>query len=338
MNFVLFFSRFVGSSLTCKNLANGNIPWFASFKMPPTKDGNVHHENGMGFYYYDPDNGMSNPNGDLNTTVYNPFYYTTKPIYNDQNVGFVLVNDQPPGEDGMLGSSTYGHMKGILIFDKDSTLYIEHSCPKYLPMTNEGYYFPDNAVTNAQSFLCLTLGSDALETIAQSWLISRPIVYDYRLPSYTSTLAPSLQSVIDKKWDKKTVTKKDEFTVDGNKVYLFTKSKSYGLDIYNDFIAQELGTDLYVETWNKGATYLNMPSNCSLKYSTYNINTVSFMGNSWKRSKDHSKWAVGNNYVCISGTNRQTSQTSRGGSAFCIKNSAFASQIRMTIDDFEECA
>ena len=330
------------SSLTCKTFANSNIPWFASFKMPPTHDGNVHHENGMGVFYYDPDNGLSNPNGDLNTTSYNALYYTTKPIYENSNVGYVLLNDQPPDEniieDDDLESSTYGHMKGIIFFDEDNVIYIEHSCPHYLPFTKEGYHFPDNAVTNAQSFLCLTLEANDLETIAQSWLISRPTIYDYRLPQYTSSIAPSLQQVIDKKWNKQTVKTTDQFTVDGDQVFLFTKSKSYGLDLYNDFIAQELGTDLYVETWNKGASYLNMASNCSLRYSTYNINVVSFMGNSWKRSQDHSKWAVGNNFVCISGTNRQTSQTKRGGSAFCIKNSKFANQIRLTIDDFEDCA
>ena len=347
--FLFSFFIFGKSQLSCKNIYGANIPWFAAFKYHPTHDGEPNHENGIGYAYYDPDEGLIEPKGNMNTTSYNAFYYSTKPIYENQKVGFVLFNDQPPStnsaneinslsvEANDLQSSTYGHMKGIIIFDEDNMVYIEHSCPQYLQNIAKGYFFPDNAITNAQSAMCLTFKASELETIAQNLLISRPIVYDSRLPDYTQQLAPSLLKLLDKKWDSSVKTKISEFSVDGNQVLLFTKSKSYGEDIYNDFIAQELGSDLYVETWNKGATYLNMPSNCSLKYATYNINSVNFLGVPWTRTQDHSKWAVGNNYVCISGTNRQTSQKKRGGSAFCIKNSKFAGHVRLAIEDFEEC-
>jgi deoxyribonuclease-2 len=336
----LFLQILYASQLSCKNINNENIPWFAALKYNPTKDKNPNHENGMGYAYYDPREGLTEPQGNMNTTTNNAFYYSTKPIYDDQNTGFVLFNDQPPADndiDDDLGAATDGHMKGIIMFDKYNAVYIEHSFPRYLPYSKYGYFFPDNAVRNAQSAMCITFKASELETIAQHLAISRPIFYDSRLPSYTSSIAPTLLKVINKEWNDSVTTMKSEFTVDGNLVILFSKSRKYGADIYNDFIAQELKADLYAITWNKGATYLNMPSNCSLKYATYNINNVEFLGVKWRRTQDHSKWAVGNNYVCFSGTNRQTSQTKRGGSAFCIKNSKFAMHYRLAIEDFEEC-
>ena len=250
------------SSLSCKNLNNKDVSWWAAFKMPPTNDGKQIDKDGYGYYYYDKDNTFVESPGGLNSQSDNAVYYTISHIYDNSDIGYILLNDQTTDDDiPNLTSDSCGHMKGVVLFDSDDLVYIEHSVPKF-PM-GRPYSYPDTGTNNAQSFLCLTLSSSKLEDISKSWLISRPNIYDSSIPSYAYSLAPSLESVINKKWNTQDTTSKTSFSVGGNSITLFTKSKSWGKDIYHDLIAQELGVDLYAETWCKGASYLNLDSDCS---------------------------------------------------------------------------
>jgi deoxyribonuclease-2 len=86
-------------------------------------------------------------------------------------------------------------------------------------------------------------------------------------------------------------------------------------DIYENGICPMINDGLYVETWIRGHI---IPE-------TDKVTHISFVKNGnllYKKSQDHSKWAISKNsdYVFIGDLNRMTSQFKRGGGGFLIKN------------------
>lgn len=108
-------------------------------------------------------------------------------------------------------------------------------------------------------------------------------------------------------------------------------------DLWRDLIAVDEKVALSVETWLNGAA-TNMDSTCSTNVTVgilidslnccliqvLDISSIDLNGNTFKSSKDHSKWGVSNNskkpLICVGDINRQESQTQRGGGALCIED------------------
>lgn len=57
-------------------------------------------------------------------------------------------------------------------------------------------------------------------------------------------------------WNKETIKTRDNVVFE-----VFAKSGKFEKDLYEDWVAPTLNTDLYVETWRHGPG--NLPSNCS---------------------------------------------------------------------------
>lgn len=167
------------------------------FKTPILNKENPRFKNGTAFFYLDNNNTtLIEADADVDSN-YDPLYFTLIPLYIDgPNIGWALLNDQSPN---YTASSTRAHQKGILMFDETTALYIEHSTPKYPndPWIGEKYEFASNGKTNGQAFLCMNLDSDGLKKVTDAFLIQRPYFYSWRLPSYTSSRAPSLERAIN---------------------------------------------------------------------------------------------------------------------------------------------
>lgn len=90
----------------------------------------------------------------------------------------------------------------------------------------------------------------------------------------------------------------------------FAKSKHFGKDLYEDWLAPALKSNLLVETWLNGQG--KMSSNCSKIYQVKNIESIAVdvAEAKFKTTSDHSKWAITNssiNIVCIGDINRMVS-------------------------------
>ncbi|KAG8226658.1 hypothetical protein J437_LFUL005744 [Ladona fulva] len=99
---------------------------------------------------------------------------------------WVLYNDQPPEKRKEVTQATetlnttsppdpfgtkFGHTKGAVLTDGETGFWLVHSVPHFLEVASEElrsspeYVYPETAQHYGQSFLCVTLGKDALEEV-----------------------------------------------------------------------------------------------------------------------------------------------------------------------------
>lgn len=322
--------------LSCKDLQNQNTDYFAMFKTPKISGGTPRRSEGIAFFYTDsskPTLFEADSDVDSNT---NPLYYTLNPLYEkNASFGWAIFNDQSPN----YTSSSSGHMKGVLMFDESTALYLEQSTPKFPddPRLVHEYGFVNSGKVNGQSFLCLNLDSDGLINVTDSFLIQRPYFYSWNLPPYSSLRCPSLSKAIEKKWNNNNLTQVSSIKVGQNSFHLFAKGPKWGQELYHDLLAPFFRNNVFAQSWSNGVGTLD--SDCSGSFSAFNVLNINFLGLKWARSKDHSKWAVTENgFLFIGGTNRQNGQLKRGGGGFALFNQNLASQLRKVVDSFEECS
>jgi deoxyribonuclease II len=255
------------------------------------------------YYFHDPVNGFVKSPYRTNQTSEGSIMSTIAQLYSQDldlnNVAYALYNDDPPPPLDVT-SSTYAHSKGVVLFDHESGFWLVHSKPNWPNQRSGGPIpFPDS--TYAQSLMCITMNSSMFDTVASGFLINYPYIYD----SYMSANLES-QLPIFKSWiagGKSTVTNMTyEVTSRAGKPFLqFAKSKSWGRDLYDDFVAPVLNESIFVETWRSGSGG-RMGSVCensdddtwTVHPSSYDIIEVSLVtmpdGDSWKGTSDHSKW------------------------------------------------
>lgn len=333
---ISFFIQTTASRISCKGQDGLDEDWFIMLKMPKKSNPNPLRAVGEAFFYMDPTSKLDDSESGVNHTEGNPLYYTTLPLYSkDSNIGYMLMSDQPA--NGKSVSDTYAHKKGILIFDKDNGIFIEHSTPRFPagPESADAYEFPSNGFTYGQSFFCMTLTHEDLNGWGAGALIERPYVYSINLPSYTSSKMPNLIKIQNKKWNDEQMTRVQEINIGQHYIRLYSKHKDWLKDLYHDFLAPDLKTSTLSETWSNGVG--TMGSNCTGAYHAYNIKKLQFHDQIWGVTNDHSKWAIADDFYCIGGVNRQEKQMERGGGCFCLKNIEFTKTIRDAVTYIEEC-
>lgn len=339
--FLLSLTRLTASKLSCKNPFDQDTDWYQVFKVPAMKDSNPNHVSGLGFFYRDPKIKLTEATSDLDSSSGNPLYFSMKPLYSgDKNkYGYMLISDQPPNNDDRNPSDSYAHKKGVLIYDQDNGIYIEHSVPRYPndPDKVNQYQFPTTGTTYGQAMVCTTLTKDNIEKWAQGELIEKGYVYAKNTPKWAGSVAPSLIKIDNGQWNTAELTKVSTINVGSATFMLFSKAgKKWGKDLYHDLVAPTLKTDTYSETWSRGVGTIS--SNCTGDYKAYNILNVNFQGVKWTRMNDHSKWAIAKDYFCIGGINRQLKQLERGGGTWCIHDKEIAQQMKnIVVTDYEKC-
>ncbi|XP_007480676.1 deoxyribonuclease-2-beta isoform X2 [Monodelphis domestica] len=126
-------------------------------------------------------------------------------------------------------------------------------------------------------------------------------------------------------------------SIKGQNFLHFAKSPYFVDDIYVTWMAQQLQTNLLVETWQP-----KLPSNCSLPYYVYNIKQIRMSGQfAFSSYYDHAKWCVSQRYkrhwTCIGDLNRSPFQTRRGGGFICTQNKHIYLAFRGLILHYQNC-
>jgi deoxyribonuclease-2 len=108
--------------------------------------------------------------------------------------------------------------------------------------------------------------------------------------------------------------------------------------IFEDGLVNMLKSDILAETWGRPiqATW------CGTRYQVGNVEIVKYDSHfTWKRTADHSKWAVGISdgvdYNCFGDMNRMSSQWKRGGMFYCVKNADLSSSLKKMITTKSLC-
>jgi len=254
-----------------------------------------------------------------------PLHTTISSIYTSSKISYILYNDHPP-EESEQGHRA--HSKGVLAFDDHHGFWIIHSIPRF---PNKDIILYD--YTFGQSALCISFNIEDLDSIIRFQMVNRPYVYEYNIDNTHNPLIFSW--IIEEQYSHDTthIEKMKQFM-------LFSKSKHWKRDLFEDLIAPYYESDMNVLSWQNGATKNVMPSFCKPEYS-YNILNIEqlCLTSCWSHTHEHSKWAITDSMpvVCIGDINRQYSQEHRGGGIVCIRHTKWWKFFKKSIEAVSEC-
>lgn len=309
------------------------VDWFFIYKVPqltggPSSDAATGYE----YVYYDSaidklpsrqrviDKSpyvLNSKKGALNLTLDSVF---EKP---DSTTGWIIYNDEKPGDIPEKDNGALGHTKGVLAFDtKTKTGYwLLHSWPKYTEPNPKA----DPTPKYGQTYLCLSLDLATIEKIAAQMIDhQQPQTYDCRTADLPDTSpicklcakvdpnAAGNASVIDLK------------TVGGMPFKVIAKNRDWNRDFWNGLVGPTLKEDMDVETWIRGP--IPPVADTDGIHKTYDIKYINLgplgIHMAWPETHDHAKWGITthSNWVCIGDINRMISQRKRGGGTIAFQN------------------
>lgn len=335
----------VDANVGCLDENGQPVDWWIALKLPELSDSTFSPaQAGYAYVYMDKNHpsfkmGSTGLNVNLNGAVGG----TLSQIYNADKAttGYLMYNDEDPS--GSTHSS-YGHTKGDVCFDDKSGFWLVHSVPRWPIYSDQNYGFPDNEKRYGQSFLCMTYATDSFNTIGDAFLLNKPYVYDSNLPASLASRLPNLQAVLDHKFvTQNPANQTHQLTTVAGKSFLdFAKNAEWNSELYENFVAPTLKSNLAVETWMNGSGPLNTSCRATgNNWDVLEIRNLTIDGNFIKETKDHSKWGItispGKQWTCIGDINRMSHQEQRGGGTVCTSDSTIWDQFRGIITGSDRC-
>ncbi|XP_012275378.1 plancitoxin-1 [Orussus abietinus] len=352
--------------IQCKNEDNQPVDWYVLYKIPKISHStNPLIKEGHAYLYMTSESvnkGWQLSANNISTKDSIPGY-TLAPLYKgmDNSILWMLYSDQPPNR---TPSAKYGHAKGAIIVSKEKGFWLVHSVPHFPPAskTSENqtqsknvqlnshnipdsqYGYPASGRNYGQSFLCISVEKDQINNIGQQLIYNQVVIYDKNFPLPYKQSYPSLNELVNRVWIKDPpYNHKSLIQSLGAFGFLtFAKSDKWQKDLYDDFVAPALKSDMLVQSWLNGRGKL--PSECngtkvmniqSLVLEKANVN--------FKSTHDHSKWAIvvnnnkNNSWTCIGDINRADTQYNRGGGAVCFNLPDAWENYRKIVQDIEPC-
>ncbi|KAJ8039056.1 Deoxyribonuclease-2 [Holothuria leucospilota] len=332
--FTFLFGVLCVAGVRCKDMNGHDVDWYYVYKLPRiSSHKNPLIKSGVAFFYLDNFQQTFQLSNTSMEDLSQPIAQTLQQIYNSPSkIAHVMYNDQPPGGREQID---WGHTKGVVAYDAKDGFWLMHTVP-WFPR-NDTYEWPEKAKHYGQTAVCVSLKSSEMETVAKQMQCTRPYVYS----NHTTDLFHSVFENVVKGLFGKCPSGSQIVQLQSLGMQNFThyaKSKTYGKDIYFDLIAQDLKSDLLVETWRRSTA---LPSNCSLPFHVNNIWALWFPSTAkFTYGKDHSKWAITSNerqIICMGDINRMSTQFKRGGGVLCSHLPSVWQQFNDTVADVEPC-
>ncbi|KAK5907196.1 hypothetical protein CesoFtcFv8_005073 [Champsocephalus esox] len=330
------------TDISCRNEAGEPVDWFIIYKLPRYKIGEV--GSGVDYMYLDSSVGSWQMSKYMVNTSQGAIGNTLKQLYTGQayksnSSVYALYNDGPPILDYMKG---YGHTKGVLLFDHSQGFWLSHSIPHFPSFPERGYLYPSSGKVNGQTALCVTYGYDQFLSIAKQMVYLYPRFYNCSVPAAFTPDLSQLAQLCEGSKPRLASDRNVEHlsSIKGEKFVSFAKSEHFVDDIYTGWVAQALGADLLVESWQRSVHEL--PSNCSLPKHVMNIKRIRLPGPVLFHSHyDHSKWCVSQAYedqvTCLGDLNREKTQLWRGGGLVCTFTPLIYKAFRQGVDWYLGC-
>ena len=287
-------------------------------------------------YYDGTTGGFIKPTHNLNDTKSGALASTLGQIWSEKSTDYIVFNDEPAGSSGAY-NFTVGHTKGVWAWNvaQGVGIILQHSVPLFPlgPSSTTTYRgLGGNAWMYGQHLACFSFSIADMATLAEQAILTVPDIYDSRIsavcPDALKALANGAVSV------DPVCTNTSVQTTGGLDVVYYAKSSQWNNELYAACIGPSTGLTLYVESWIRGSA--EGPSCGAVE--VLDIQNLSYpFGLAFTEYNDHSKWAVGDGYVCASDINRMTTQFARGGSAFCFKDETLATALREAITGADAC-
>lgn len=351
------------NNLQCKDESNVAVDWYVLYKLPKVQtSSNPLIREGYAYVYITNatvESGwrLSAKSIDSNDSIPG---ITLAPLYNrssEDDALWNLYNDSPPNASYVWN---HGHTKGVVMVNSDQGFWLIHSVPSFPPVPRAGvqtrplnlenvtiegaYSYPDSGTFYGQSFLCVSLGGDQFNIVGEQLMYNEIGVYAKNIPDILGNRYPALKNATNQKRIKQPpYNHKALITTLGSlELTSFAKSGKWGKDLYGDFVAPQLQSDLDVQSWLNGRGKL--PTTCHRR-KIYNVRTLKIDAANvdFPSSRDHSKWAItvqtksANHWTCIGDINRADTQYSRGGGAVCFKDDHLWRHYRDVVNDVEPC-
>lgn len=322
--------------VTALDEAGKKIDWFFIYKVPELAAGaNTDKTTGYEYVYYDSSidqlKAVSDRNiqrspyvlnsdqGALNQTLDSVFKNP------DSTTGWILYNDEKPGDVSGKDNGILGHTKGVLAFDTATKTgyWLLHSWPKFTEPKPKA----DPTPKYGQTYLCLSLTLDTLEQIAslmidhqqpQTYLNEVKCLNNnktsplYKLAQAANPNAPGDSKVIDLK------------TAGGMPFKAIAKNRLWNQDFWNGLVGPNLEDDMDVDTWIRGP--IAPVADTDGIHKTFDIKYINLgplgIHMAWPETHDHAKWGITahKNWVCVGDINRMISQRKRGGGTIAFQN------------------
>lgn len=317
--FYILFLLSTYDALSCKDEYGDDTLSWTIFKLPASTS----------YLYYQKNTSFYTSPYSLNDTTNGALTHTMDQLWKN-TPQYILYNDEEPFQVDY--NFSVGHTKAILMWNNAGGIMIQHSIPKfpYGPKLVDSYSgIPSNAYTYGQHMTCFPLSLGDLELISYSLPMILPNIYDTScigvecVGNFPNVIAGEYNtSAICTQWSLQ------------NMIMMFQKTAQWGQDLWAECIGTYYQTNLRVESWIHGNA---IGPTCS-PYDTVDIQTISFIQNTFSEYHDHSKWAIGSSpIVCFGDINRMTSQYERGGGAFCWNDSDLWNILSTSIKDSNQC-
>ncbi|KAK7938497.1 hypothetical protein WMY93_001823 [Mugilogobius chulae] len=373
LSLVLVLSCADGVSVSCKNEKNEDVDWFILYKEPNGLKYIYQDESGLREPAGDVTDVLVNTLSPMLKSARNMDASFGFLSYNDQPPGCssttsghskgendnqrrttIRLNNQGqtkskkylvPEKLGRVELSKSGYVcthecvpVGLVMGDSQSkeALWMVHSTPQFPYRRDQNHFWPDSGKVRAQTFMCVSLNYDDLETVGLHLQNIKALVYDYDLPAgFPKGLDDSVQ---------KTTTDTRDTTRQGTMFPLSTrKAKQLSIlakkndrtaaagDLYVQ-LSIALQSDMAAQTY--GGQHGRDKSFCTGTFQVLNVKKLL----SWDPNQDHSKWAVTTtDWTCIGDSNRAPTQYERPGGALCINDQDVTYAFMGIMQEVEEC-
>jgi deoxyribonuclease-2 len=256
-------------------------------------------------------------------------------FFKDSVASFICYNDEVPDHCDGKNSQSFGHAKGILIWNEKNIYWLVHSVPKW-PLI-EKVHEHDNTYCccfNWNRFLCNSLSivipeiPSSESKYGQSFiLLCTPFSFSL-LSSIFEQLSVMHVNIYQKNHDesihydnKISCLKNLSILKITNKIRHFAKSPHLHEDFY-ELLLNEIGSDnCLVESWMRPAMQesekIHHIKSIFWRNRDDNVNFI--------ETKDHSKWAIQEKddckvWILVGDLNRMESQKKRGGGGIWIQD------------------
>ena len=140
-------------------------------------------------------------------------------------------------------------LAGVLALSESGGFWLVHSVPKYPPSleNNNVYDYPHTGQMYGQTFLCISLNtSTSADQIGLQMMYNQPYLYSTNVPKWVQQKYPNLLKAAQNKYIRKSpfhsmVSFKSFAEVTFTS---FAKTDKFGKDLYADFVAPFLQTNL----------------------------------------------------------------------------------------------
>ncbi|KAK8773592.1 hypothetical protein V5799_011876 [Amblyomma americanum] len=202
--------------MSCKDEQNQDVEWFFMYKMPKeasqaasvvfNKVSNT-VRGGDEYFYVDARTPASTTKWPLSTHSVTheggALANTLAPLYvpnkSGANLSYVVFNDQPPENSEGSTVDSYGHTKGLILFDEASGAWLVHSVPEFPGSLHSGSYaYPYTGLEYGQVALCVSFPTGELDTIATHLRLQHPHIYDSYAPQSLLAQHPQLTLLLQK--------------------------------------------------------------------------------------------------------------------------------------------